>query len=169
MSVLVEVSEELLPQTRFSLVSALLQHLKLKGVYVSLAIPYGPLRDSLFQHDFDVSQVFVVDGTHRPAGMDLKGAPDVVLLNDGNSLSELSLAVVQATSAGAYDFLLFDSLDRLRCGNDPDQLARFVEYLAKRSHSMELSLVALLMGSALSPDAKIRVEAVFQKIIRVEG
>jgi hypothetical protein len=34
---------------------------------------------------------------------------------------------------------------------------------------MELSLVALLMGSALSPDAKIRVEAVFQKIIRVEG
>ena len=123
------------PDIYHSVNLTLLNHLtvemKLRGIYVSLNIPYSSLSATIKKNGIDMSKLYFIDSTGETAA-NKTGNSNCSFLKSPQSLVELSLTITKFATSGKFNFLFLDSMSTLLIYNSLETTEKFLHYLINK-------------------------------------
>ncbi len=135
------------------------------GIYITLSKQYLTFHEHLKTVGIDVSKLYFIycNGKKMEKLCELANC---VFISSPKSLTELSLAVINALNLGKFDFLFFDSISELLEYNGPELTEKFVNYLAAKLRDYGLAGIAIsLKGDAESAKLSPFLSRLCDKVI----
>lgn len=125
-----------------------IRKLNKKGIYVTLNKPCDNLSESLKKRGIDPSSLYFIDGTSKTSdkGGNAAGKGNYVYIRSPESLTELSLAIANASNTGKFHFLFFDSLTTLLVYNNVTTTEKFMNYIINKLRSLSMGLVLISLN-----------------------
>lgn len=123
-----------------TIINVLIKKLRLSGLYVTLNKSCMTLSQELKQEKIDLSRFLFIDAT----GEEKPGrAGNCLFLQGGQSLTELSLAMTEASKSKTVQFIFFDSLSTVLVYNSREITERFIHYIVGKAKSMNLFMIII--------------------------
>ncbi|MFH0922582.1 MAG: ATPase domain-containing protein, partial [Candidatus Micrarchaeota archaeon] len=117
------------------------------GIYVTLSKQYATLLFHFNKHGIPSDTFFFIDATGSRTRAASSGCTAV---ESPSSLTELSIAITEASNTGKYDFLFFDSLSTLLVYNAAETAEKFMHYLAMKMADLNITTVILSLDEEKS-------------------
>ncbi|MFA6048479.1 MAG: ATPase domain-containing protein [Candidatus Micrarchaeia archaeon] len=118
--------------------SVLTRKMGLSGAYVTLSRPFKKISEDLSENGADTAKIFFIDGSGS-GGRDSEKCKFL----EGESLTELSLAISSALGSRNPDFYVIDSITTMLIYNDDETVQKFVHYLSSKVQNMGKLLVLI--------------------------
>jgi|SRR3989344_4879554 len=128
-----------------------LSRLKLKGIYVTLNMPYYSILENLKKNDINSSKLYFIDCVSKQAS-GFKNIKNCCFVENPESLTELSLAITEAINTGNFNFLVFDSISTMLMYNDLKIVERFVHYAINKLRSYDMDGALLFINDEKSKE-----------------
>lgn len=135
--------------TRNNLVAILVEHLELKGIYVSLNEPCTLLCKECTEKVMSSKNMLIIGGVCKSLGIEC--VKNCVQLTSPKDLTELSLAINNALSTKLFDFLFFDQFSTLLLYNSLKTIEKFSSYLINK---IKLNNIKGVMMCVYEEDSK---------------
>jgi len=119
-------------KTNLEIIKHLTSHENIPGVYVTLNKPFDTMESLLKKEKVDTKMIIFIDAVTKTSGGNLKKTNKCLYIGAPDNLSDISIAMDQATRALPSDrrFVFFDSLSTLLVYNEISTVARFIHFLA---------------------------------------
>ncbi len=142
--------------------SVLTRKMGLSGAYVTLSRPFRKVLEDFGESGADTSKIFFIDGSGS-GGTDLKNCKFL----EGESLTELSLAISAVLAAKNPDFYVIDSITTMLIYNDNETVEKFVHYVSTKAENMGKTLVLVSVDEEKTNKLVPAITQFCDKVIRV--
>lgn len=124
------------------------EKLNKKGIYVTLNKPYYGISEDFKKRGIDPSGIWFIDGTSKTSegGKTAAGKGNCTHIRSPESLTELSLAITNASNTGKFHFLFFDSITTLLVYNNVATTEKFMHYIINKLRSLGMGLVLISLN-----------------------
>lgn len=142
------------------------------GIYVTVNRPYSTLFQFLKDKKIKVERIFFIDCITKLTGEKVKLTKNCLYLSSPQNLTELGIALSQATSAMGKQknrFLFLDSLSTMAIYNSLQTLARFSHFLTTKIRVCKLK-AGIIISLEKEVDKKLLsvMEELCDKVVEVK-